>query len=146
MEELTPSLDQIIAFWNATWAGWLVCALVIAGGQVSKAIAAAMGWRGEHRIYDLTLRAQPIIAGFLFGFVPFPTFSAIDTLHPTGALVLVRCLYFAGWGCISGQIFELGKFGKKWVKKWLEMKTGVRVTNVPSDPPPAGDPSSSDAT
>lgn len=136
MEELTPSLDQIIAFFNATWAGWLVCALIIAGGQVSKAVAAAMGWRGEHRVYDLTLRAQPIIVGFLFGLIPFPTFSAIDTIRPTVAMVLVRCFYFAGWGCISGQVFELGKFAKKWVKKWLEMKTGVRVTTVPSDPPP----------
>lgn len=137
-EELTPSLEQLLAFWNATWSGWLVCAIVIACGQVSKSIASTLGWRGEHRIYDLTLRVQPIVAGFLFGFVPFPTFSAIDSLHPTAALVAVRCFYFAGWGCISGQVFELGKYSKKWLKKYVEMKTGVRVTTLPSDPPPAG--------
>lgn len=136
LEALTPSLDQVVAFFGATWTGFLVSALIIAGGQVSKAIARARGWRGEDRIYDLTLRAHPIAVGFLLGLVPFPTFDAIDSIRPTVAMVLVRCFYFAGWGCISGQLFELAKFAKKWARKYVELKTGVRVTTTPSDPPP----------
>lgn len=138
-ESLIPSLDQIVAFFAVTWSGWLVAVLIIVGGQISKGIARARGWRGPNSVYDLTLRAHPIVVGFLFGFIAFPTFEAIDTLEPRTSLVLVRCCYFAGWGCISGQLFELGKFGKKWARAYVEMKTGVRVTTSPSEPPPSGE-------
>lgn len=134
-DSLIPTLDQLVAFFAVTWSGFLVAALIIVGGQVSKAIASALGWRGEGRVYDLTLRAHPIVVGFLLGLVPFPTFESIDTLEPNGGRILVRCFYFAGWGCISGQLFELTKFAKRWLRRCLELKTGVVVT--PSEPPPA---------
>lgn len=138
-EQLIPSADQIIAFFVATWSGYIVTILIITGGLISKAVARWRGWRGAGRFYDMTLRLHPIVAGFLFGLVPFPTFESIDSIRPTFAMVLVRCCYFAAWGCVSGQLYEFAKFWRAWFPKYLELKTGVRVSTTPSEPPVSGE-------
>jgi hypothetical protein len=106
---LLSALEQL-------WSWFAVSLCIYWMGAVSKRVAKARGWHKADGWYDLTLRAHPLIAGIVFGFVPLPTLNAIDAL-PTVELVCSRCAWFMLAGALCGQTYEMGKFGIAWVKR-----------------------------
>lgn len=108
------------------WSFFAVAAIVYQLGKVSKAIAGARGWRGPGKVYDLTLRLHPIFAGFVLGFVPFPTLHAIESIDSIPRMVVTRCLWFALAGTLCGQLYEFAKFAKLW----FEVRLGLKRASV----------------
>ncbi len=107
------------------WTFIVVALLVYQLGVTSKGIAAEKGWRGPHRIYDLTLRMHPLLS-FVFGFLPLPTLDAIDAL--TGAeLIVARCAWFMLAGALCGQVYEIIKFGVNWMR----LRAGLKAAGIP---------------
>ena len=95
--------------------------------QVSKGLAKRLGLRGEGSIYDLSLRAQPVLLAGLCGLLPLPT---LDAIHST----LARVAWFALAGAMSGQVHEGTVYAIEWVRKKADAKKISTSTRPPPDP------------
>lgn len=105
--------------------------------QVSKGAAKRLGWRSEGSLYDLSLRAQPVLLAGLCGLIPLPTLHGIEAL-PVPALVITRCAWFALAGAMSGQVHEGSVYAIEWIRKKADAKRIASSTRPP--PAPEDDP------
>lgn len=162
---LVPVLEQ-------TWSFFAVALFIHALGVVSKRIAEHLGWRryrtrdvhalvrtvqeanaddvsssdvvlpADASWYDITLRLHPLIAGALFGLLPFPTLHVIDGLakDPDAgpyALLAARCLWFMLAGALEGQIYEIVKFAASPpARAKILSLVGIRIETPAPSPPP----------